>query len=112
MLLSSVSAGCDHSWAFADNGTGSATKYTYDGKVAVAYEATSDSNAYRNIVTYWYGIYGLGVDGGYRYYVNSGYKLIYIGGNFYSNTSNNWSEKTNISAYLYPSYINYFRPGV
>lgn len=96
-----------HKWSsWYDNGYIAKTIETYDGGVV---RISRNSK-----ITYNIYIYGLGSSEGnpaWNRYVGSGYSLKYIGGSRYFSSANDWSESTPLCDVLYPSYINYLRPG-
>lgn len=89
---------------------------TYDGaRVRLAPKPSSSFMGNVASESFNYTFYGLGSgsslsDQAWSSYVNSGYRLIYMGGNYYISDSDSWSENGNISSYLYPSYLDYLRP--
>ena len=97
-----------HNWSsWYDSTSKTGTRYGSDGKYL-------RSNAAGNGVTYTFRAYGLAASESskaWNAYVNGGYALKYIGGKYYFSSSDSWSEPTYLNDYLYPSYINYLRPG-
>lgn len=122
VIVSFIIAGHSHGYHITAYSTATNTLATYDGaRVRVTQKADDAYSTAALLLTlsrtqsFSYTFYGLGSgssisDEAWNYYVNSGYRLIYMGGNYYFSDSDSWSENGNISSYLYPSYLDYLRP--
>jgi len=92
------------------NGSGSASYNTYNGTVAHCNSANSGNGN----ITYSITMYSMpNSSSAWSTYVNNGYRLKYIGGTYWYNTSNSWSSESNwsnLNDFIYPSYVDYLRP--